>query len=54
MLLSPNNWNSSGNANVLDVNSNGDVNNNNVNNTGGVRPVVCIFRYIIKNRNVLI
>ena len=38
-LLSPNNRNSSGNANEFNLNSNGNLNNN-VNNTNGVRPSI--------------
>lgn len=37
-LLSPNNFNS-GNANVWNVNSTGNLNNNNVDNANGARPV---------------
>ena len=36
---SPNNFNSSGNANEFNVNSSGNLNNNNVNNNNGDRPV---------------
>ena len=38
--MSPNRFNSSGNANVFYVNSNGNFGNNNVNGTLGIRPVV--------------
>ena len=41
-LLSPNNRNSNGNANVFNLNSDGYLNNNNVNNANGVRPALSL------------
>ena len=39
IYMSPNYWNSSGNANVFIVNSSGFLTNSNVNNIRGVRPI---------------
>ena len=44
-LLSPNNRNTNGNANVFNVNTSGNLNNNNVSNSYGVRPALSPLKY---------